>query len=78
MRLRDCAVGAPMRVTAVDVDRSARFRLHEMGLHAGAVVRVTQRGAFGARVIDVDSTRYALDAATAAAIDVETLDAAGR
>lgn len=80
--------GADARVVAVDVDRSARFRVGELGLRPGAVVRVTHRAAFGGRVVAIGAERFAVDAATCARIEVvspevapqaatETLDEAG-
>jgi len=41
-----------------------------MGLREGAVVRVTHRAPFGARVVAVGGSRIAVDAATAVAIEV--------
>jgi Fe2+ transport system protein FeoA len=42
-----------------------------MGIRLGTVGRVTQHAAFGGRVIAVAGSRFALDAGTAALIDVE-------
>jgi Fe2+ transport system protein FeoA len=42
-----------------------------MGIRVGSVARVTQHAAFGGRVLAVAGSRYALDAGTAALIDVE-------
>ncbi len=47
--------------------------MYEIGLQAGAVVHVTHRGPSGGRVVAVGGTRLALDAATAARIEVEAL-----
>ncbi len=52
------------------------FRLREMGVRRGTLARVTQRAAFGGRVIAVAGSRYALDGGTAALIDVEPLEPA--
>jgi len=75
MTLRDGPLGAELRVTAVRLPAAAAFRLHEMGIRPGTRARVTQRAAFGARVIAVAGSRYALDGGTAALIDVEPLGA---
>lgn len=71
MTLRDGALGAGLRVTGIRLPASAAFRLHEMGIRPGTVAHVTQRAAFGGRVIAVAGSRYALDGGTAALIDVE-------
>jgi ferrous iron transport protein A len=64
-------MGTELRVTGVRLSAAAAFRLHEMGIRLGTVARVTQRAAFGGRVIAVTGSRYALDGGTAALIDVE-------
>jgi len=69
--LRDGPLGTELRVTGVRLPAAAAFRLHEMGIQPGTQARVTQRAAFGARVIAVAGSRYALDGGTAALIDVE-------
>lgn len=71
MTLREGLLGAELRVTAVRLPASAAFRLHEMGIRVGTLARVTQRAAFGARVIAVAGSRFALDGGTADLIDVE-------
>jgi ferrous iron transport protein A len=42
-----------------------------MGIRLGTLAYVTQQAAFGGRVVAVAGSRYALDGATAALIDVE-------
>ena len=64
-------MGTELRVTGVQLPAAAAFRLQEMGIRLGTVARVTQRAAFGGRVIAVAGSRYALDGGTAALIDVE-------
>jgi ferrous iron transport protein A len=59
------------RVVDVDLDHAARLRLSELGLRAGAVVRVTHRAAFGGRVVAIGSDRFAVDARTCARIEIE-------
>ena len=71
MHLGSCEVGQDVEVREVSAPPSARLRMREVGLRAGAVVRITQRGPFGGRVVAVGGSRIALDAATAAAILVE-------
>jgi len=71
MTLRDGPLGAELRVTGVRLPAAAAFRLHEMGIRLGTQARVTQRAAFGARVIAVAGSRFALDGGTAGLIDVE-------
>jgi len=67
----DCPLGAELRVTGVRLSAPDAFRLNEMGIRLGTLARVTQHAAFGGRVIAVAGSRYALDAGTAALIDVE-------
>lgn len=71
MTLRESLEGSTVRVTGVRMPADAAFRLHEMGVRVGTVAHVTQHAAFGGRVIAVAGSRYALDAGTAALIDVE-------
>jgi ferrous iron transport protein A len=71
MTLPESPVGAEMRVTGVRLSAPDAFRLNEMGIRLGTLGHVTQHAAFGGRVIAVAGSRYALDGATAALIDVE-------
>ena len=71
MTLRESPRGAELRVTGVRLPAAAAFRLSEMGVRIGTLAHVTQRAAFGGRVIAVAGSRYALDGGTAALIDVE-------
>ena len=71
MTLPESPVGAELRVTGVRLPAADAFRLEEMGVRLGTRARVTQRAAFGGRVIAVSGSRFALDAETAALIDVE-------
>jgi ferrous iron transport protein A len=71
MTLGDSPVGAQLRVTGVRLSAVQSLRLNEMGIRCGTLARVTQRAAFGGRVIAVAGSRYALDAGTAGLIDVE-------
>jgi ferrous iron transport protein A len=71
MTLRESPPGAELRVTGVRLPATAAFRLQEMGIRLGTLAYVTQQAAFGGRVVAVAGSRYALDGATAALIDVE-------
>ena len=71
MTLREGPLGTALKVTGVRLPATAAFRLNEMGIRLGTVARVTQRAAFGGRVVAVAGSRYALDGGTAALIDVE-------
>ncbi len=71
MTLREGPLGTALKVTGVRLPATAAFRLNEMGIRLGTVVRFTQRAAFGGRVVAVAGSRYALDGGTAALIDVE-------
>ena len=59
------------RVVAVDLDGSTRLRLSELGLRAGAIVRVTHRAAFGGRVVAIGADRFAVDRGTCTRIQLE-------
>jgi len=71
MTLRESPLGAQLCVTGVRLPAADAFRLNEMGVRLGSLARVTQHAAFGGRVIAVAGSRFALDGATAALIDVE-------
>ena len=47
------------------------LRMREIGLRPGGTVRVTQRAAFGGRVVAIGAARLAVDGETAGCIDVE-------
>lgn len=72
MRLGECTLACEAAVVAIDLPPQERAHMLELGLHAGAVVRVTHRGPFGGCVVAVGSTRIALDGSAASAITVET------
>lgn len=73
MHLDDCALDHDVVVRGVTTPGSSRARMYEIGLHVGAVVRVTHRGPAGGRVVAVGGARVALDAATAGHVEVEPL-----
>jgi ferrous iron transport protein A len=77
MTLPESPLGAEMRVTGVRLPAVDAFRLNEMGIRLGTLAHVTQQAAFGGRVIAVAGSRYALDAQTAALIDVEPVEHLG-
>jgi len=58
-------------VTGIRLPPVSAFRLNEMGMKVGSVAHVTQKAAFGGRVVAMDGSRFALDGGTAALIDVE-------
>jgi len=70
-------VGTHLRVVGVRLLAADAFRLNEMGIWLGRLAHVTQRAAFGGRVIAVAGSRYALEGGTAALIDVEPLQHTG-
>ena len=70
MHLGECPFATDLEVLAVLMAGPVGLRMHEVGLRAGATVRVTQRSPFGGRVIGIGASRIALDAATAALIEV--------
>ena len=72
MTLRESPPGAFFRVSGIRLAASSALRLSEMGIRVGTLAHVTQRAAFGGRVVAVAGSRFAVDGATADLIDVET------
>lgn len=66
--VRDCPLGVDMAIVSIDIDERHRFRMLELGLRRGTVIRVTQRSNFHGRVVAKGAERIALDGATAARI----------
>ena len=77
MTLPESPPGAELRVIGVRLAAADAFRLKEMGIQPGTLAHVTQHAAFGGRVIAVAGSRFALDATTAALIDVEPVECLG-
>lgn len=71
MHLGSCSLDHDVVVLAVDMPSELLLRLSEIGVRAGALVRVTHRGPADGRVVAVSGSRIAIDARTAAAIEVE-------
>ena len=65
-----CPLHVDMVITAIDIDERHRFRMLELGLRRGTVIRVTQRPNFHGRVVAKGTERIALDGQTAAHIHV--------
>lgn len=72
--LASCRAGDTVIVDGIDLDERHRFRLMELGLRAGVIIRVVQRSGFGGRVVARGPERIALDGGTARAISVRTPD----
>ena len=72
--LAGCRAGDTVIVDGIDLDERHRFRLMELGLRAGVVIRVVQRSGFGGRVVARGPERIALDGGTARAIRVRISD----
>lgn len=72
--LAGCRAGDTVIVDGIDLDERHRFRLMELGLRAGVIIRVVQRSGFGGRVVARGPERIALDGGTARAISVRTPD----
>lgn len=73
MTLGDCEIDRDVVVVGVGLPPESQARMYEIGLFTGAVVHVTHRGPSGGRVVAVGGARLALDAATAALVEVEAL-----
>lgn len=61
MKLCECPVGVPMIMVDLGCDTRFCGRIHELGLRPGTRFTVTQKGAFGGRVLFVRRTRLAVD-----------------
>ncbi|PAU69182.1 Ferrous iron transport protein A [Bifidobacterium italicum] len=70
LTVENCPLDEDMAITAIDVDERHRFRMLELGLRAGTVIRVVQRANFGGRVVARGTERIALDGRTASRITV--------
>jgi ferrous iron transport protein A len=75
MRLPECPVGTDAWVVRVGLADGSRHRAAELGLRPGSLVRVTHRAGAGGRVVALGADRVALDARTAAAVEVEPVEA---
>lgn len=73
--LQSLRVGQSATLGVPQVDAAQSRRLAELGLRAGEVVRLVQRAVGGARVVEVDGSRIALDGRTAARLPVEVCGA---
>lgn len=58
-------------VRVVSADCTAVLRLREMGIRAGALVRLAARRASGSRIVTIGAARLAIDAATCAPSEVD-------
>ena len=77
MTLAESPAHCDVRVVQVRASDGLRLRLGELGVQDGATLRVWKRLAFGARVVVVGGSRLALDAGTAAGVEVDPLTVAG-
>lgn len=61
MKLSECPVGIPMIMVDLGCENKFCGRIRELGLRPGTRFTVTQKGAFGGRVLFVRGTRLAID-----------------
>lgn len=71
MTLDACPLHMDVTITGIDIDERYRFRMLELGLRAGSIIRVTQHSNFHGRVIAKGTERIAIDGVTARHIFVE-------
>ena len=69
--LIDLAPGVDARISGVDAEKGASFRLTEIGLRAGERIRVIQKAGLGGRLLALGCGRLAIDEGTARCIEVE-------
>ncbi|PAU67250.1 FeoA family protein [Bifidobacterium criceti] len=70
LTVEHCPLDADMTITAIDIDERHRFRMLELGLRVGTIIRVIQKSNFGGRVIAKGTERIAIDGHTAARVAV--------
>lgn len=68
--VRDLEVGECAVLAESRLEGDLRRRLAELGLRGGETVRLVQRAVGGARVVDIQGSRIALDSRTAARLPV--------
>jgi ferrous iron transport protein A len=74
MLLKDVRKGQAVEVVSVDLAEDQCFRLREMGISPGSKLQVSQRSAFGSRIIARGAERIAVDAKCAKCIQVKQRD----
>ncbi|NEG69337.1 FeoA family protein [Bifidobacterium choloepi] len=70
LTVRTAPLGVDVVIESIGLDERHRFRMLELGLRSGTVVRVIQKANFGGRVVAKGYERIAIDGKTAAAIGV--------
>ena len=73
MTLADLPRGARAHIRAVSAESDTALRLREMGLRPGTLVSVVGIAAAGARIVAIRAARIAIDASTAAAVEVDPI-----
>jgi ferrous iron transport protein A len=71
LTLQTCPIGQSSCVVRMSMCPEDCRRLRELGIGPGVTLVVAQGTAFGGRLVQVGADRFALDAATAAGIEVE-------
>lgn len=72
--LKECAVPLRVRLVKFDCHPNHSLRMRELGLRPGVEMTITQKAAFGGRVININGSRLAVDSGSAAKIEVEPLE----
>ncbi|MDD7465581.1 MAG: ferrous iron transport protein A [Actinomycetaceae bacterium] len=73
MKLSDCPVRVPIRLTEVPVPGKNQLRMQEMGVRVGTQTFVVQRGAYGGRILNIAGARVAIDNRSARLIQAEVV-----
>ncbi len=71
MTLADLPRGARAHIRAVSAESDTALRLREMGLRPGTLISVVGIAAAGARIVAIRAARIAIDATTAAKVEVD-------
>ncbi|HWS56936.1 MAG TPA: FeoA family protein [Actinotalea sp.] len=73
MQLRACPVGSEVVIVALGLPETTQLRMGELGLRRGTRIRVTHRAPLGGRVVAIGGARLAIDATTAAGVQVRSV-----
>lgn len=74
LTIRNCPLHTDVMITAIHLDERHHFRMLELGLREGTILRVTQRSNFHGRVVARGTERIALDGLTAQSIEVRPVE----
>jgi ferrous iron transport protein A len=74
MKLSEAKKNDTIKVTNVNLDDKFCLRLREMGIHEGSEMTVSQKSAFGSRILAKGNERIAIDSKCAKCIEIELVN----